>query len=284
VSPRTPPPDHPRSYQEDAARLKVISQRDLGLHAITVNRIVGSAGKPEQLDRDFKPLIGGWSTQRFQALAQAMKNGTQFQPISVYKLHDLYYVIDGHNRVAAAKEAGQIWIDAYVAEVLPAAEGEENLLYYERKHFEEQTGLTRIHFSVLGRYPRLRELVQAYTGTASVQLDRVLSLLEGASLWYREVYRPTAHRISQSGLKKVFPDAMIGDIFFGVWECQIKVSRERGKPMTLYEAFFEFERQNPGPITRRVVRKSLEAVTATLPLPPKPPQPEDDPATDPLPS
>ena len=282
MSPRRPSLDHPRSYEEDAARLGVTSQRRLGLHPIPLNRIVGSAGKPEQLDAEFKPLLGGWSSHRYQGLLQAMKNGTHLQPISVYKLHDLYYVIDGHNRVAAAKELGQIWIDAEVTETLPKAEGEENLLYYERKRFEEQTGLTKIHFSVLGRYPRLLTLIQAYSATASVQLDRHLSLLEGAALWYREVYRPTARRITQEGLKRAFPGLMIGDVFFLIWELQISLSRERGRPLTLYEAFFEFERQNPGPIARRVVRKGLEAVTAPLPLPPKLPEPEDDPALDQL--
>jgi len=273
-------PDHPRSYQVDAARYKVTSQRNLGLHPIPVNRIVGSAGKADQLSADFKPIIGGWSTRRFQGLVRVMKEGTQLQPIKVYKLHDLYYVVDGHNRVAAAKELGQVWIDAYVTEALPKAEGDENLLYYERKRFEEQTGLTRIYFSQLGRYPRLIVWVQAYTATASVQLDRTLTLVEGAALWYREVYRPTARRITQTGMKKGFPRLLIGDIFFLVWERQIELSRGPGKALTFYEAFFELERENPGPITRRVVRRGLGAVTAPLPLPPKPPEPEDDPAVD----
>ena len=47
------------------ASVKVMHRRDLGMDPIPVNRIVGSAGKPEQLDADFKPLLGGWAQHRY---------------------------------------------------------------------------------------------------------------------------------------------------------------------------------------------------------------------------
>jgi hypothetical protein len=253
-------------------------QRDLGLNPIPINRIIGSAGKPQQVGLDFKPVLTGWAQSRYNGLLNAAKSGLTFQPISVYKLHDLYYVIDGHNRVAAAKELKQLWIDAYVTESLPKAEGDANILYYERKHFEEQTGLTRIILTKLWRYPRLLEVIQSYAGLASTQLQREVTLLEAARLWYRDVYRPMASRIRHSQLPKVLKTRTTGDIFFDILQYQVEASRERDRAITLDEAFLGFESRHPAPIARRVVRKGLEAVTAPLALAPRSqlPEAEDD--------
>jgi hypothetical protein len=253
---------HPRSYQIDAARYKVMHKRDLGLHAIPVSRIVGSVGKPEQVDADFKPLLPGWAQRRYQSVVQAAKKGALFQPISVYKLHDLYYIVDGHNRVAAAKELGQVYIDAYVTECLPKPEGKENLLYYERKHFEEQTGLTRIILTDLWRYPRLLEVIDAYRGYISTQLGREVDRQEAARLWYRDVYQPLARQIRQSHLPKVLRGRTIGDIFFDILQYQADHSRERGRALTLDEAFAGYAAEHPPPLPQRVVHKGLEALAS----------------------
>ena len=219
-------------------------------------------GKPDQMDVDFQPRIGGWAEKRFQGVLNAAKKGVQFQPISVYKLHDMYYVVDGHNRVGAAKELGQLWIDAYVTEMLPKAEGHQNLLYYERKHFEEQTGLTRILLTELWRYPRLLEVIKAYAAYISTQLSREVELLEASRLWYRDEYQPMARRIRDSNLTKALPGRTVGDIFFDVLQYQSEYSRERGRSMTLDEAFYSFAQEHPLPLPSRVVRKGIAAVKA----------------------
>ena len=220
-------------------------------------------------------------TASIYGLLNATKQGTNSQPISVYKLHDLYYIVDGHNRVAAAKELGQLWIDAYVTETLPKAEGKENLLYYERKHFEEQTGLTRIILTELWRYPRLLEVIRSYATLASTQVQRELTLLEAATLWYRDVYRPMASRIRRSQLPKVLRDDTIGDIFYDILQFQVEASREHNRAITLDEAFVAFELKHPAPMTGRIARKSLETVTAPLPMSTKTTKVdvEEDPAT-----
>lgn len=251
-----------RSYEDDAKRLKVLHRRDQGLHPIPVNRIIGSAGKPDQMDADFKPVLSGWSQKRFDGVLNAAKKGTQFQPISVYKLHDMYYVVDGHNRVGVARELGQRWIDAYVTEMLPKAEGRHNLLYYERKHFEEQTGLTRIILTELWRYPRLLEVIKAYAAYVSTQLSRDVDLQEAAKLWYRDDYQPVARRIRETHLTKALPGRTVGDIFFDVLQHQSEHSRERGRSMTLDEAFYSFSQEHPLPLPQRVVRKGIAAVRA----------------------
>ncbi|HZT95197.1 MAG TPA: ParB/Srx family N-terminal domain-containing protein [Chloroflexota bacterium] len=278
MSPKRSRTRHPRSYEEDAKRLKVQRRHSLGLHPIPVNRVIGSAGKPEQLDEDFKPLLPGWAQHRFQGVLRAAKAGYEFQPISVYKLHDFYYVEDGHNRVAAAKELGQIWIDAYVSEALPKAEGEENLLYYERKHFEEQTGLTRIILKQLGRYGVLLDIIRAYSVLLSTQLGREVDALEAGKVWFREVYVPKAASIRRSHLRRVLRRQTVGDIFFEILELQRERSRTRGRAITFDEAFEQYLEKHPPALPTRVVTKGLEAVKAgPLPIGSRSMPPEADP-------
>lgn len=50
-------------------------------------------------------------------------------PVDLYKIKDKYYVVDGNHRVAAAKEIGQIYIDAYVTEFLPTGDTPQHLLW-----------------------------------------------------------------------------------------------------------------------------------------------------------
>ncbi len=48
-----------------------------------------------------------------------MHAGTPLPAIEVYGLDGVYYVFDGHHRVAAARALGQLYLDALVHEFLP---------------------------------------------------------------------------------------------------------------------------------------------------------------------
>lgn len=52
------------------------------------------------------------------------KRGAVLAPVELYKLGDVYYVLDGHHRVAAAVSLGQVEIDAVVTKYAPARETE----------------------------------------------------------------------------------------------------------------------------------------------------------------
>src|SRR5947209_3295536 len=77
---------------------------------VAVQSVVGSMGRYNELDRRFRPLHG--RSARLQAITLAMKNGVTFPPIEVYRLHGECYINDGHHRVAAALEVGQLYLDA----------------------------------------------------------------------------------------------------------------------------------------------------------------------------
>jgi hypothetical protein len=97
--------------------------RDLGIRTIDVDDIVGTAvGPPGQRGRDFLPLkpfrSQNWAA-RWQRMRAAIERLTILPPIDVILYGDGYWLLDGHNRVAAALYAGQVEIDANVTELVP---------------------------------------------------------------------------------------------------------------------------------------------------------------------
>ena len=96
----------------DAAR------RELGLATIPIEAVRGTAVEgPDQRGRDFLPLPAfrsrNWAG-RWQRVRQGVAQLATLPPIDVLKAGGSYWVLDGHNRVAAALYAGQLDIDAVV--------------------------------------------------------------------------------------------------------------------------------------------------------------------------
>ncbi len=93
-------------------------RRELGLTAIPVAEIRGTAVEgPAQRGGDFLPLrdfrTPNWRA-RWQRIQAAQERLAVLPPIDVFSTGDDYWVIDGHNRVAAALYGGQSDIDASV--------------------------------------------------------------------------------------------------------------------------------------------------------------------------
>ena len=100
-------------------------QRQIGLHTIPLNTIIGTASARRDFDRQFRPTSDR-VRPRWQRLALAQRRGEPIPPIEVYRVGGCHFVSDGHHRVSIAAAGGQHVIDAYVTEVrtaLPPAPG-----------------------------------------------------------------------------------------------------------------------------------------------------------------
>jgi hypothetical protein len=118
---RREPPDTDRlAYlAEDSGLAAVSRRRRLGVQEIPIDSIVGTvdAKKAEAFDRDWRPPA--FSKGRWTQMCMAAQGGTELPPISVYRLDDEHYVIDGHHRVSVARSLGARGIDAEVVELTP---------------------------------------------------------------------------------------------------------------------------------------------------------------------
>ena len=88
---------------------------------MAIDDIVGTMRHPSQNTADFLPLpqLRGenWRA-RWQRISRATDNLAMLPPVDLAQVGDEYYVADGHNRVAAARRAGAVEIDADVTQLL----------------------------------------------------------------------------------------------------------------------------------------------------------------------
>ena len=94
--------------------------RWIGLRTVLVERIRGTASMAGSRGQDFRPLGGrepaDWDV-RWSRLMSAARDQAMLPPIQLLRAGGDYWVVDGHNLVALAKEIGQLWIDADVTEL-----------------------------------------------------------------------------------------------------------------------------------------------------------------------
>ena len=96
-------------------------RRRIGLRSVDLDGIVGTVRHPSQNTGDFLPLpnLRGQNWRgRWQRITRAMERLERLPPIDVVQVGDDYYVTDGHNRIAAARRAGALAIDADVTQLL----------------------------------------------------------------------------------------------------------------------------------------------------------------------
>jgi len=102
------------------------SPRELGTLTIDIDDIAGTAvGPPGQRGGDFLPLKPFRSLNwrgRWQRIRAAHDRLAILPPIDVVRYKGRYWVVDGHNRVAAALYNGQLEIDANVVDLGPAGD------------------------------------------------------------------------------------------------------------------------------------------------------------------
>jgi hypothetical protein len=207
------------------------------LEALPVRSIVGSVDRHSYLDRRFRPPAG--STQRLQRIIDAMRAGATFPPIEAYRLHGVCYVADGHHRVAAALETGQLYLDAWVTECVLPSESSEHLLEEARVQFALRTGLRSLTFCNPARYEQALAQIHEHRWYLG-ERGRVVSVREAAEDWYEAIYLPVVHQIIDRRLAPVQSAPEAGDFYLQLCDLKYGVSRERGHDIGFAQAICEW--------------------------------------------
>jgi hypothetical protein len=107
---------HSRSLRSVAQAIRgyhIVGQHHQGLQAVPVERIVGSEGRSEDFDGEFRPL-NNHTQKRWYSIARARLNGVTLPAVALIRIGDAYYVRDGNHRVSVARALGDAAIDAEV--------------------------------------------------------------------------------------------------------------------------------------------------------------------------
>ena len=210
---------------EAERRLRPFNRRHLGVRAIPLDQIVGTDGRGGDFDRAFLPRRPDIA-QRWRRVERAFPDG-DFPPIVVYRLGEAYFVLDGHHRVAIARQRRMRTIDADVTELaarwpLAADADLVDLVHGEQeRRFIEESGIPEpaspVRFSHPSGYVELLENVQIHGYHLMLESGRALTRGEIGRDWYERVYEPATAAIEAAGLDEAYPDATTADLFLHVY-------------------------------------------------------------------
>jgi DNA-binding Lrp family transcriptional regulator len=216
-----------KSFQEKQKSEEAFSQRDLGKKEVALEKIVGSVGRYNDFNNQFRS-VEGLEPYRLKRIKEAMHTGKYLPPIELYKIKDEYYVLDGNHRVAAAKEFGHSSIEAHIIEYLPSKDTLENILYREKADFIWKTGLPdSINLTEVGQYAYLMEQVLDHQYFMEEISHEPIPLKKVADDWYRTIYSPLIRIIQQNHLIKAFPKRTLTDLYAYVSYYQWKKGRRK---------------------------------------------------------
>ena len=103
------------SYDEVKENLHIGGPIYRGVKTIRVDQIAGSLNRYHEFDRAFLPKEDQLAS-RWQKVDRAFYQEIDLPPVVLYKVGDVYFVVDGHHRVSVAREQGQEFIDAEIRE------------------------------------------------------------------------------------------------------------------------------------------------------------------------
>jgi len=230
-------------YDEVSAKLRAVSQTNLGLQQVPLKNIIGSVNRTTDFDRNFKPLSDEDSS-RWANVKTAMTSPFTpgVPPVSLYKIGEAFFVLDGNHRISIAKEMGLDSIEAYVTEVKTKVSLSSSFTLEELVEkaaladFLEDTHVDRILPGIdlslkrIDKYPLLREHLNVHQYFMGIDQNREVSFEEAVLHWYDNIYTPVVRIIEDSGLRFEFPDYSVTDLYLWVLDKQRALFEEFGTP------------------------------------------------------
>lgn len=247
------------SYDEVAEKLKLRARTDSGIHDIPVKAIVGSVGRYTDFTRTFLPRRSG-DQDRWARVKAAMADpvGPGMPPIEVYKVGDVYFVLDGNHRVSIARQDGVEFIEAHVIEIrsdIPITadlQPDDLIIKAEYAEFLEKTEIKRqfpsadLSVTVPGQYDRLLEHIEVHRYFMGLDFQREIPYREAVKHWYETVYTPFVESIRERGVLRWFPDRTETDLYLWVSEHMETLKKELDWFLSPGEAAFDLaKKDNP---------------------------------------
>jgi nucleotide-binding universal stress UspA family protein len=228
------------SYDDVAEKLKLRARTERGIQHIPLNAIVGSVGRNTDFTRTFLPRHSG-DQQRWANVKTAfMETGAGLPPIEVYKVGDVYFVVDGNHRVSIAKQEGLTTIEARVIEfktditLTPDVQPDDLIIKAEYVEFLDAT---RIHearpnvdlsVTTCCQYDSLMEQIRISQYLLQEETKQDVPLQDAAASWYDTTYIPLAEAIRDRGLLHWFPGRTITDLYIWIAENRATLEKEQG--------------------------------------------------------
>lgn len=238
-------------FEDVKRRIALREQRYYGLQPVPLDKIVGSLGRARDFDRVFRPTQRH-SRGKWVSVDSAYLAGVQLPVVSLYKVGEAYFVVDGHHRVSVARQKGEAFIDAEVIEVKSRVPVTANLTMADLdvlaayREFLEQTRLDMLRpdqdlrLTMPGDYAKLIEHIRTHKYWIDRERSTELTWDEAVAHWYDHVYMPAAETIQRRRLLTDFPGMSLADLYLWIIEHSYYLSLELGRSVAPWEAAQDF--------------------------------------------
>jgi hypothetical protein len=216
-------------FEQVREQLPFRGQHYIGMKEVPVDQIIGSMGRYRDFDRAFLPrqkrTRGRWIN-----IDKAHHADVILPPVELYKIGDIYFVIDGNHRVSVASERGQLFIDAHVIEIetpvpittdMDMADLELKLefaRFLEETHITDRCPEYHIEVSLPGESERLLEHISVHRWYLGEQRGEEVPYEDAVVSWCQNVYAPIVEIITASGIMEKFPGRSITDLYIWIIE------------------------------------------------------------------
>jgi len=230
------------SYDEIKEKLRIGGPIYRGVKTVRVDQIAGSLNRYHEFDRIFLPASDNLS-ERWQRVNRPFYQEISLPPVVLYKVGQVYFVVDGHHRVSVAREQGQLEIEAEVREcstrvnITPDIRPEDLEILESQVHFLERTSLdslrsdASVKITIPDGFDRMLEHIAVHRYFMGIDLKRDISDEEAVVDWYDRVYGPIINVIRDTEILKEFPGKTEGDLYLWVLDHQHYLAEEEDVPL-----------------------------------------------------
>jgi hypothetical protein len=230
------------SYDEIKETLKIGGPIYRGVKTVKVEQIIGSLNRYHEFDSAFLPKEDELAT-RWQKVDRAFYEDIYLPPIVLYKVGEIYFVVDGHHRVSVAREQGQEFIEAEVREcatrvnITADIKPEDLEILGSKIDFLERTSIDKlrpdsnIYLNIPDGFERMLEHIAVHRYFMGLNLKRDISEKEAVESWYDTVYMPIIEVIRKSDVLKDFPNKSESDLYLWVLDHQHYLTEAYGQPL-----------------------------------------------------
>ncbi len=230
------------SYDEIKEKLRIGGPIYRGVQTVRVDQIAGSLNRYHEFDRVFLPASDKLA-ERWQSVNRAFYQEISLPPVVLYKVGEVYFVVDGHHRVSVAREQGQLFIEAEVREcatrvnITPDIKLDDLVILGSKVNFLERTSLDSlrpeadIKVTIPDGFDRILEHIAVHRYFMGLDWKRDISVEEAVAHWYDNVYMPIVSVIRETDILKDFPGRTEGDLYLWVLDHQRYLESQEGVPL-----------------------------------------------------
>jgi len=242
------------SFEEINRGLELHNQHYLGIRQVKLKNIVGSIDRYRDFDRYFLPKKAHLE-HRWSNIYNAYKKDMSLPAVKLYKVGDIYFVLDGNHRVSVARRMGVIYIDAEVIEfktripITREMDPKDMFILYEREKFMDLTGLRekrpdiKIRLTIPGKYDFLLNQINNHMNYLNSKNDRQYGFKDAALDWYDNIYLPAIRVIDQYRIIENFPNRTKSDLYVWINEHKYHLRKKFGNNIGLSDAAYDFSKR-----------------------------------------